>query len=158
MINTPLIFSTWWSVRGELFFMTSERVYNGQLVVYRVDTKNHVLKPVISIGSWALFLGRNWCISVDSSKVPTIQADSIYYADDSLVRSYDNEALAWEEEATYVGGYGVSSLCNNHRPFALDELLVEYCRIVEHSELQVVPPYGEYGNSYYDYYNAYASD
>jgi hypothetical protein len=36
---------------GELLFMTSERVYNGQSAVYRVDTKNHVLKPVISIGS-----------------------------------------------------------------------------------------------------------
>jgi hypothetical protein len=31
--------------------VTSERVYNGQLVVYRADTKNRVLEPVISIGS-----------------------------------------------------------------------------------------------------------
>jgi hypothetical protein len=76
----------------------------------------------------------------------------------SLVRSYDYEALAWEEEATYVGGYGVSSLWDNHRPFSLDELLAEYCRIVKHSELQMVPPYGEDGYTYYDYYDAYASD
>jgi hypothetical protein len=57
---------------GELLFVTSERVYNGQSAIYRVDTKNRVLKPVISIGSQALFLGRNRCISIDSSKVPTV--------------------------------------------------------------------------------------
>jgi hypothetical protein len=73
---------------GELLFVTSERVYNGQLVVYWVDTKNRVLEPVISIGSRAPFLGRNRCSSVDSSKVPTVQAGSIYYADNSLVRRW----------------------------------------------------------------------
>jgi hypothetical protein len=75
---------------------------------------------VRSIGSHALFLGRYRCISIDSSKVPTVQAVSIYYADLSHIRSYDCEALAWEEEATLVGGYGVSSLWDNHSPFALD--------------------------------------
>jgi hypothetical protein len=89
---------------GELLFVTSEQVYNGQSSVYRMDTKNHFLKPVIRIGSRSLFLGRNRCISIDSSKVPTVQTGSIYYTDHSLVRSYDYEALAWEEEATYVGG------------------------------------------------------
>jgi hypothetical protein len=126
------------------------------LVVYRVDTKNRVLEPVISIGSRALFLGRNWCSSINSSNVPTVQAGSIYCADNSLVRSYDYEALAWEEESTYVDGY--VSLWDNHRPFALYELLAEYCRIAEHAELQMVPPYGEDGYSYYDYYDAYASE
>jgi hypothetical protein len=57
---------------GELLSVMSERVYNGQSAVYRVDTKNRVLEPVISIGSRALFLGRNRCISIDSSKVPTV--------------------------------------------------------------------------------------
>jgi hypothetical protein len=78
--------------------------------------------------------------------------------DHSLVRSYDYEVLAWEEKATYVGGYGVSSLWDNHRPFALDKLLAEYCRIIEQSELQMAHPYGEDGYTYYDYYDAYASD
>jgi hypothetical protein len=142
--------------KAELLFVTSKRVYNGQLAVYRVDTKNCVLEPVISISSRALFLGRNRCISVDSSKVPTVQASNIYYADNSLVRSYDYDALAWEEEATYVDGY--VSLCDNHHPFALYELLAEYYKIVEHYEQQMVPPYGEDGYSYYDYYDAYASD
>jgi hypothetical protein len=61
----------------ELLFVMRERVYNSQSAVYRVDTKNRVLESVISIGSRGLFLGRNWCISVDSSKVPTIQAGNI---------------------------------------------------------------------------------
>jgi hypothetical protein len=145
MINTPLICSAWWSLRGEMLFVMSKRVYNGQSTVYRVDTKNGILEPVISIGSRALFLGRNRCIFVDRSKVPTVQAGNIYYTDHSLVRSYDYEALTWEEEETYVGGYGVISLCDNHHPFALDELLAEYCRFVEHSKLQMVSPYGEDG-------------
>ena len=46
----------------------------------------------------------------------------------------------------------------NDLPFELDRLLAEYCRIVEHSELQMVPPYGEYGTTHYDYYDGYPSD
>jgi hypothetical protein len=61
---------------GELLFVKSKRVYNGQSAVYRVDTKNRVLKPVISIGSQALFLGRNRCISIYSSKAPTVHVIS----------------------------------------------------------------------------------
>jgi hypothetical protein len=111
---------------GELLFVTSGQVYNGESAVYRVDTKNHFLEPVTSNCTQALFLGRNRCISIDCNEVPTIQVDSIYYANVSHIRSYDYEALSWEEEATHVDGYGVRSLWDNERPFALDQLLAEY--------------------------------
>ncbi|KAK1665022.1 hypothetical protein QYE76_053181 [Lolium multiflorum] len=54
---------------GELLYVLSGRVYNGEPVVYQVDTKMHVLESVRSIGSRSIFVGRNRCISVDTSKV-----------------------------------------------------------------------------------------
>ena len=66
---------------AELLFVVSGPVYGGRPVVYRVDTQNHVLQPVRGIGSRALFVADNRCICVDSAKVPTVQAGSIYYPD-----------------------------------------------------------------------------
>jgi hypothetical protein len=138
---------------GELLFVTSGWVYNGQSAVYRVDTKNRVREPVSSIGSRTLFLGGNRCISIDSNKVANVQTDSIYYTELSHIRSYDYEALALEEETTHVSSYG-SLVWDNDHAFAIDKLLVEYCKIVEHSELHMVPPYGEHGYTNYNFYDA----
>ena len=143
---------------GELLFVVSGPVYHGE-PVYRVDTKNRLLEPVRSIGSHALFVSKNRCVSVDSSKAPTVQAGSIYFADLSEIRSYDYDALAWEKTPQVVMGYGVGWLdCCEDRPFLLDQVLAEYCRTIEYSELQMVPPYGEDGTTHYDYYDGCASE
>ncbi len=144
--------------KGELLYVVSGRVYNGEPVVYRVDTKMRVLEPVRSIGSRSIFVGQNRCISIDTSKVHTVQSGSIYYADLSEIRAYDDGGLSWQEEPEYVPGYGVGSLDNHGGHFHLDEMLAEYCRTIELSELQRVQPYGELGFTYYDYYDGYPSD
>ena len=142
---------------GDLLFVVSGPVYDGERV-YRVDTKNRLLEPVRSIGSHALFVGRNRYVSVDSSKASAVRAGSIYYVDLSEIRSYDYDALAWEKKPQFFGGYGVGSVDHNERPFLLDEVLAEYCRTIEYSELQMVPPYGEDGTTHYDYYDGCASE
>ena len=123
-------------------------VYGGRPVVYQVDTQNHVLHPVRGIGSRALFVAENRCVCVDNTRVPTVQAGIIYYADLSEIRSYNFEALAWEEEPRVVYGYGVGGLWINDHTFEIDRLLAAYCRINEHSELQMVPPNGKDGTTH----------
>ena len=122
---------------GELLFVESGPVYNGQPIVYRVDTKNRLLEPVRSIGRRALFISRHRCISVDASKVQIVDA-GIYYADLSKIRSYDPKAQAWQEDPEFEYGYGVGGLTrtDDERIFCLDELLAKY----------------------YDYYDGCASD
>ena len=73
---------------GKLLLVVSGLVV-GEPVVYQVDTEMRVLEPVRSIGSQALFVGKNRCISVDTRKVHGIEAGSIYFADLSKIRSYD---------------------------------------------------------------------
>jgi ribosomal protein L30E len=55
----------------------------------------------------------NRYVSVDSSKVHTVQASIIYYADLSEIRSYDYKAQAWEKMPKVVAGYGVGGLWHN---------------------------------------------
>jgi hypothetical protein len=97
-------------------FVVSGQVGDGE-PVYQVDTKNHILESVRSIDSHALFVGMNGCVSVDSSKVHTVQADNIYYVDLSKIRSYDYKAQAWEKVPKVVAGSGVGGLCHNEQLF-----------------------------------------
>ncbi|XBI22500.1 hypothetical protein VPH35_063515 [Triticum aestivum] len=136
---------------GELLLVMEGRVCNGMPVVYKVDTVNKVLVPVKSIGSRVLFVSSRRCLSIDitkSNKFHSIESGTIYYADRSVVRAYDQGSLAgsgWEEEPKYV----FESATN---PFSkMAELLVNYCTTIEYSELQMLPPYGEEGYTYYDY-------
>uniref|UniRef100_M8C6H6 KIB1-4 beta-propeller domain-containing protein n=1 Tax=Aegilops tauschii TaxID=37682 RepID=M8C6H6_AEGTA len=93
---------------GELLLVMDGRVCNGMPVVYKVDTVNKVLVPVRSIGSRALFVSSRRCLSIDttkSNKFHSIESGTIYYADRSVVRAYDQGSLAgsgWEEEPKYV--------------------------------------------------------
>ncbi|XBI32791.1 hypothetical protein VPH35_056194 [Triticum aestivum] len=136
---------------GELLLVMDGRICNGMPVVYKVDTVNKVLVPVRSIGSRALFVSSRRCLSIDttkSNKFHSIESGTIYYADRSVVRAYDQGSLAgsgWEEEPKYV----FESATN---PFSkMAELLVNYCTTIEYSELQMLPPYGEEGYTYYEY-------
>jgi hypothetical protein len=126
---------------GELLLVISGRVAKGQPVVYMMDTKNCLLEPLSGIGSRALFVSLNRSISVDTSVVHTVQSGSIYYADMSHIRAYDCDLRAWEEEAQYIAGYGVSDLEFNDRPNRLDEILAGYCRRQKLSEFQMAPYY-----------------
>ena len=114
---------------GEFLLVMDGRVCNGMPVVYKVDTVNKVLVPVRSICSRALFVSSRRCLSIDttkSNKFHSIESGTIYYADRSVVRAYD--------------------------PFSkMAELLVNYCTTIEYSELQMLPPYGEEGYTYYEY-------
>ena len=60
---------------GKLLLVVSGLVV-GEPVVYQVDTEMRILEPVRSIGSQALFVGKNRCISVDTRKVHGIEAGS----------------------------------------------------------------------------------
>jgi hypothetical protein len=109
-INTLLICSTWWSLRGDV--VCDERA-GLQWWIGSIPGGHQELCPRAGHKHWhtgPFFIGRNWCICIDRSKQPTVQAGIIYYADVSRIRSYDYEALTWEEEATHFGGYGVSFL------------------------------------------------
>ena len=65
-----------------------------------------------------------------------------------MVRACNQGSLAgsgWEEEPKYV----FESATN---PFSkMAELLVNYCTTIGYSELQMLPPYGEEGYTYYEY-------
>jgi hypothetical protein len=108
---------------GELLYLARGRVYNGEPVVYQVDTKMRILEPVRSIGSRSIFVGQNRCISVDTSKVHTVQSGSIYCVDLSEIRAYDDGGLSWQDEPKYVPGYGLGSLDKHGGPSHLDEML-----------------------------------
>ena len=68
---------------GELLFVMECRLpfYNGGPLVYKVDAVNKVLVPVWSLGGQALFVSKYRCLSVDASKLKTVEEGSIYYAD-----------------------------------------------------------------------------
>ncbi|XBI32781.1 hypothetical protein VPH35_056186 [Triticum aestivum] len=135
----------------EFLLMMDGRVCNDMPVVYKVDTVNKVLVPFRSIGSRALFVSSRRCLSIDttkSNKFHSIESGTTYYADRSVVRAYDQGSLAgsgWEEETKYVFESAT------HPSSKMAELLVNYCTTTEYSELQMLPPYGEEGYSYYEY-------
>ena len=120
---------------GKLLLVVSGLVV-GEPVVYQVDTEMHVLELVRSIGSQALFVGKNRCISVDTRKVHGIEAGRIYFADLSEIRSYDCKRGAWKEKPNFSHCCSLSYLWGREGPFTKEELLAKYCRTIEESELQ----------------------
>lgn len=122
---------------GELLFVMECRLpfYNGGPLVYKVDAVNKVLVPVWSLGSQALFVSKYRCLSVDASKLETVEEGSIYYADYSMIIAYDYEIFpddGWVEKQPK----NVVQFHPNHedynRPFSLAQILVDYCRTAEH--------------------------
>jgi hypothetical protein len=69
----------------------------GQLLVYRVDTKSRSLHAVSNIGNRALFVNFIRCISVDTRVHPTVRPGCIYYADLGYIREYSDDRKAWDE-------------------------------------------------------------
>ncbi|EMS64190.1 hypothetical protein TRIUR3_09964 [Triticum urartu] len=64
------------------------------LSVFSVDVERKVLEPIESIGSWALFLCFNKCLSVDADKLPSIEGNCIYkysrrFRGDTMYVRYD---------------------------------------------------------------------
>lgn len=75
---------------GDLLLVTKPSTFTvDQPVVRRVNMETKVFEQVRSIGSCALFVSHDKCLSIDANKFPSIQGGCIYFVDSILTRGYD---------------------------------------------------------------------
>jgi hypothetical protein len=80
-----------------LLVLLGDRLDEGQILVYRVDTESRSLHAVTNFASCAFFVHHVWCISVDTRVHPTLRPGRIYYADLGYIREYFDDMNAWDE-------------------------------------------------------------
>jgi hypothetical protein len=106
----------------------------GQLLVYRMDTKSRSLHAISNIGSRAFFINYIWCISIDTRVHLTLRPGCIYYVDLGYIREYFDDRKAWDEWPRCVDRLGYDSLKNEQRPYQLEDVLAAHYRRKEFSE------------------------
>jgi hypothetical protein len=117
-----------------LLVLLGGRFEEGQILVYRVDTKSRSLHAVSNIGSRAFFVHHVRCISIDTRVHPTLRPGCIYYADLDYIREYFDDMNAWDEGPLHVDRLGKYGLKNEQRPYRLKDVLAAHCRRKEFNE------------------------
>ncbi|XBI33022.1 hypothetical protein VPH35_056393 [Triticum aestivum] len=79
---------------GEVFILHKEPQH---MVVYKLDIEDHVLEPMETIGSLAIFAGRRRCFVVNAEKFPFIAANCVHYVE-STDSNFDIYKYDLEEE------------------------------------------------------------
>jgi hypothetical protein len=111
-----------------LLVLLGGRLYEGQTLVYHVDTESHSLHTINNIGSRAFFIHHVWCISVDTRVHLTLRPDCIYYTDLGYIREYFDDMNAWDEWPLCVDRLGKYGLKDEQRSYRLEDVLAAHCR------------------------------
>jgi hypothetical protein len=92
--------------------------------VFRVNIQYMLLEEVKSLGSRALFLGEDRCVSVDADKlIPSVDGDCIYLSSMLETRS----ACMYNLRDGTIGIISSSRDYYLDRPFSLVHVLLKYC-------------------------------
>ncbi|CAO2175410.1 unnamed protein product [Urochloa humidicola] len=124
---------------GELLLVTRPFATNQHVLVHKVDTVNKVLKPMVSIGSRAIFISQVRSFSIDTNMfASTVEGDCIYFVETianlvehhivaSLVRLADQRHEDIMQFGLFQGHFG---------PPTLVEVLADHCRYSPEHELE----------------------
>jgi hypothetical protein len=102
-----------------------------RIEVFKFDARSDKLEPVKDLGSRALFLGDCRCLSVDADKLPSVEANCIYYVVVEepwykiCVYSLKDEMEVWASEA--IDSFNPITLSSKvSSPFTVVQLLCSY--------------------------------